>query len=85
MESHRTHSNGSRRVARLVQQRIESGGERLWQFENFDGLPFTAVAQALSRLTRAGAIERLSKGVYYRSRQTALGKPRNIVAVGRPR
>jgi len=33
-----------------------------------------AVAQALSRLTRQGIIERLSKGVYYRARQTAFGK-----------
>ena len=53
-----------------------AGGDRLWRFEDFEGLPFTAVAQALSRLTRAGTIERLSKGVYYRARQTALGKSR---------
>ncbi len=47
----------------LVRQRIEQGGERLWRFEDFRGLTFSAVAQALSRLTRQGAIERLSKGV----------------------
>ena len=33
-----------------------------------------AVAQALSRLTRQGMLERLSKGVYYRSRRTTFGK-----------
>lgn len=33
-----------------------------------------AVAQALSRLTRQGLLQRLSKGVYYRSRETAFGK-----------
>jgi predicted transcriptional regulator of viral defense system len=33
-----------------------------------------AVAQALSRLTRQGMLERLSKGIYYRSRQTPFGK-----------
>jgi hypothetical protein len=76
METHGTHSTDTRHIAGLVLQRIERGGERLWRFEDFDGLSFTAVAQALSRLTRAGAIERLSKGVYYRSRQTALGKSR---------
>jgi hypothetical protein len=74
MDTRATHSTDSRRVAGLVQQRIERGGERLWRFEDFNGLSFTAVAQALSRLTRAGAIERLSKGVYFRSRQTAFGK-----------
>jgi hypothetical protein len=76
MDTSATHSTDSRRVAGLVQQRIERGGERLWRFEDFNGLSFTAVAQALSRLTRAGTIERLSKGVYYRSRQTAFGKSR---------
>ena len=58
----------------LVRQRIEQGGERLWRFEDFRGLTFSAVAQALSRLTRQGAIERLSKGGYYRNRETTLGK-----------
>jgi Family of unknown function (DUF6088) len=55
-------------VMRLVRHRIERGGERLWRF--------SAVAQALSRLTRQGTIERLSKGVYYRNRETVFGKSR---------
>lgn len=59
-----------------IRERILQGGERLWRLEDFRDLPFLAVAQALSRLARDGAIERLSKGVYYRSRQTALGKSR---------
>jgi hypothetical protein len=66
----------SRRVTKLVRQRIERGGERLWRFEDFRDLPLSAVAQALSRLTRDGTIERLSKGVYYRNRETAFGKSR---------
>ena len=76
MKTQTAQPTDSRRIAGLVQQRIDRGGDRLWRFEDFDGLPFTAVAQALSRLTRAGTIERLSKGVYYRARQTALGKSR---------
>lgn len=66
----------SRRVAKLVRQRIKRAGERLWRFEDFRDLPFLTVAQALSRLTRDGTIERLSKGVYYRTRETAFGKSR---------
>jgi hypothetical protein len=62
------------RVMRSVRQRIERGGERLWRLEDFRDLPFLAVAQALSRLTREGLIERLSKGIYYRNRETAFGK-----------
>jgi hypothetical protein len=60
----------------LVRHQIERGGERLWKLEDFRGLPFTAVAQALSRLTRQGRLERLSKGVYYSTRDTAFGKSR---------
>ncbi len=63
-----------RQIASWVRQQIEEGGERLWRFDDFPGAPVSAVAQALSRLAREGELERLSKGVYYRSRQTALGK-----------
>jgi len=69
-------SPNSQRVAAIVRQRIEDGGERLWRLEDFHDLPCAAVAQALSRLARAGKIERLSKGVYYRARETAFGKSR---------
>ncbi len=58
----------------LVRRQIEDGGERLWRLDDFRDLPFEAVAQALSRLTRQGRLARLSKGIYYRSRQTAFGK-----------
>ena len=67
-------SAGAGRIAALVRQRIEAGGERLWRLEDFRDLLFTAVAQALSRLTREGFLERLSKGIYYHGRQTAFGK-----------
>ncbi len=57
----------------LVRRQIEGGGERLWRLDDFRDLPFEAVAQALSRLTRQGRLARLSKGIYYSSRQTAFG------------
>lgn len=63
-------------AAELIRRRIRRGGERLWQLDDFRDLPFAAVAQALSRLARAGEIERLSKGVYYRGRGTAFGRSR---------
>jgi len=58
----------------IVRQRIEAGGEKLWRLGDFRDLPVPAVAQALSRLAQQGKIERLSKGVYYHSRDTAFGK-----------
>jgi hypothetical protein len=73
----RTHSKQpteSSPIMGLVRRRIERTGERLWRLEDFDDLPFSAVAQSLSRLTREGTLERLSKGVYYSARPTAFGK-----------
>jgi hypothetical protein len=71
-----TPSKGSNRVMATVRRRIERGGERLWRLEDFRDLPSAAVAQALSRLMRQGELDRLSKGIYYRARDTALGKSR---------
>jgi len=76
MKAVATAPSRSRGTAEQVRRRIERGGERLWRFEDFRDLPFTAVAQTLSRLVTAGVIERLSKGTYYRTRQTAFGKSR---------
>src|SRR5271167_2023639 len=67
---------GARQITGLVGRRIERGGERVWRLEDFRDLPFSAVAQALSRLARDGIVERISKGVYYRNRETVLGKSR---------
>jgi hypothetical protein len=69
-------ANGSRTAMAAVRQRIERGGERLWRLEDFRDCSFGAAAQALSRLKREGTIERLSKGIYYRSRTSAFGKSR---------
>lgn len=74
MDTLATSPSHSRHIARSVRQRIDRGGEKLWRLEDFRDLPFTAVAQALSRLTREGKLERLSKGVYYRTRETVFGK-----------
>jgi len=74
VRTHTTQPASSSRTMGLVRRRIERAGERLWRLDDFGDLPFSAVAQALSRLTREGALERLSKGVYYRSRPTRFGK-----------
>jgi hypothetical protein len=66
----------SRHITATIRCKIARGGERIWRPEDFRAMPFNAVAQALSRLTREGAIQRLSKGIYYRPRETALGKSR---------
>jgi hypothetical protein len=76
VKKHPTQTRRYGRVMAIIRRRIEAGGERLWRLEDFADLPFTAVAQALSRLTRDGRLERLSKGVYYSTRQTAFGKSR---------
>jgi Family of unknown function (DUF6088) len=72
------HSMGRRpprsgRFTIVIRRRIEAGGERLWRLQDFSDLPPSPVAKAFSRLTRQGIIQRLSKGIYYRARRTALG------------
>jgi hypothetical protein len=69
-----TRAPGSREATAWIRNRIERGGERLWRLEDFAGVPMSAVAQALSRLTRQGTVQRLSKGVYYCGRRTAFGR-----------
>ncbi len=66
----------TQQTTKTISRRIERGGERLWRFEDFEGLPPTAIAQALSRLARSGKLQRLSKGIYYRPRQTSFGASR---------
>jgi len=68
--------SGAGNTAQTVRARIESSGERLWRLADFGGLPLTAVAQTLSRLSRQGVIQRLGKGLYYRPRHTAFGPSR---------
>ncbi len=68
--------SGAGNTAQTVRRRIEASGERVWRLVDFAGMPFMAVAQALSRLARKGVIQRLGKGLYYRSKPTAFGASR---------
>lgn len=63
-------------AADRVRRAIEAGGERIWTVQDFQGLPFPAVTQTLSRLTRRGEIQRIGKGLYYKPRQTPFGTSR---------
>lgn len=82
MDASSAHTDADRTAAQAVRARVVRGGERLWRFSDFADLPADAVAQALSRLAKAGEVQRLSKGTYYRARETALGTSRpNPVAV----
>lgn len=56
-----------------VRERVQRGGARFWKHSDFDDLPPSAVAMALSRMARDGVLERVGKGVYYRSMTTTLG------------
>src|SRR5438874_13526666 len=65
-----------RSVAAAVEARIGGSGDRLWSYADFSDLPFTAVSQTLSRLTRKGRLARVRKGLYYTPRRTVLGPSR---------
>lgn len=63
-------------TAKQIRSRVRRGGERFWRHTDFADLPSAAVSQALSRLARGGELDRVRKGVYYRSRPTVLGTSR---------
>jgi hypothetical protein len=69
-------TNGRAPIAQVIRRRVETGGERVWRFSDFPNAPVAAVAQSLSRLAKDGTLQRLSKGVYYHGRATALGPSR---------
>jgi hypothetical protein len=64
-------------VASRVAARIGSGPTgRLWTYDDFLDLaaPMTAVAAALSRLTRKGELRRIRRGIYYKPETTRFGE-----------
>ena len=73
MKAHKMKTPNAGTTADTVRRRIEASGERVWRFADFQGMPLMAVAQTLSRMAKKGTIQRLGKGLYYRSRQTAFG------------
>ena len=84
----RTQTKRHRSTAETVRSRIGRGGARLWKYSDFDDLPATAVAKALSRLAQEGALRRVAKGVYYHPEQTSFGpsmaSSMAVAAAGRP-
>jgi hypothetical protein len=76
MNSSQTRSKTPTTTMGAIRLRIEKGGERIWRMEDLSDFPAAAAAQALSRLARAGFIQRLSMGTYYRSRESSFGKTR---------
>lgn len=64
-------------VAERVRRRVRlSRHPQYWKLEQFAGLPSAAVAMTLSRLARAGELERVGRGLYYRSVPTVFGPSR---------
>jgi Family of unknown function (DUF6088) len=67
-------------TASTVRATITARGEGLIGYRDFPGLPATAVAASLSRLARDGELERVAKGIYYRSRPSVIGRSRPSAA-----
>jgi hypothetical protein len=73
MKAKKLSSETTSTTAKAIRTQIEASGERVWRLADFEGMPFTAVAQTLSRMTRQGLIQRLGKGLYYHPRETSFG------------
>jgi hypothetical protein len=64
-------------IASEVARRILRGpSKKLWSFRDFSDLDSMPVAAALSRLSRAGKLRRVRRGIYYRPKVTAFGESR---------
>jgi Family of unknown function (DUF6088) len=63
-------------AAKQIRNRIEQEDGKYWRQSDFSELPPFAVSQTLSRLVKAGVLERVSKGLYYRPRTTRFGRSR---------
>lgn len=72
-DTRRGRGAGARSAASQVRRRVLAGGERHWQLSDFPDLSATATAHALSRLAAGGDLQRVRKGLYYRSKPTAIG------------
>ena len=59
-------------MASRIRERVLRSSDRFWRPDDFDGST-AAVAQALSRLARAGEVRRVRRGLYWRGASTALG------------
>lgn len=71
-------------VSKTVERRIKRHPGRLFTYADFDDLPVSAVAPALSRLCARGEIRRARKGVYYAPRDSVLGEvPADPLAVAK--
>ena len=63
-------------TALYIHRQILEQGEGYWRHSDFTGLPPAAVSKTLSRMAKEGELERVSKGLYYRPRQTRFGRSR---------
>lgn len=71
-----------RSASKTILNRLESEGPgSTWTFEEFKDLPVGAVAKALSRLSKAGKIVRVHKGVYHYPKDTVLGRSKSSPAL----
>jgi hypothetical protein len=59
-------------TAREVRRRILGSRDRIWRVEEFDG-SVDAVQSELRRLVKAGELEHLRRGVYWRGHRTRFG------------
>ena len=63
-------------IVEKIRKQIKSQEGKYWRKSDFEGYSAVAVTRTLSRLAEVGELERVSKGIYYRSRTTKFGRSR---------
>jgi hypothetical protein len=65
-------AESSESTAHAVRRRVLGSSDRMWRTEEFDGSS-NAVQSELRRLLKAGELERIRRGLYWRGRRTRFG------------
>jgi Family of unknown function (DUF6088) len=73
VERNRRRSSGSSEsTAHAVRRRVLGSSDRMWRTEEFDGSS-DAVQSELRRLVKAGEVDRIRRGLYWRGHKTRFG------------
>ncbi|MGH2959759.1 MAG: DUF6088 family protein [Solirubrobacterales bacterium] len=68
--------HGAPSSAARVRKRIERSPGRYWSVDDFQDLNASGISRTLARLAKDGVVVRVAPGVYYKGRDTAIGKSR---------
>lgn len=68
--------HGAPSSAARIRKRIERSPGRYWSVDDFKDLNASGISRTLARLAKDGVVVRVGPGVYYKGRETSIGRSR---------